>query len=145
MIILRRVLQATDGLGPAIASAVEQSLPKSIESRAAQILGWLLVAALVVAIGLLISLFRPADPYVSTVLSLPGNAERGQAIFQINCAGCHGPEGRGLVGPDLANVSNRKSRKDLIRQVTTGETPPMPKFQPSPETMADLLSYLGTR
>ncbi|ABB57508.1 c-type cytochrome [Synechococcus elongatus] len=144
MIILRHVLQTTDSLSPAIASAVEQSLSKSIESRAAQTLGWLLATAVMVAIGLVVTLIRPADPYVSTVLNLPGNAERGQAIFQINCAGCHGPEGRGLVGPDLANVSNRKSRKDLIRQVTTGETPPMPKFQPSPETMADLLRYLET-
>nr|AZB72916.1 cytochrome c [Synechococcus elongatus PCC 11801] len=144
MIILRHVLRARNGLGPAIASAVEQSLSKVIEPRAAQVLGWIAAGVVVIAIGLLLTFFRPTDPYVSTVLTLTGDTERGQAIFQINCAGCHGLEGRGLVGPDLANVSNRKSRKDLILQVTTGETPPMPKFQPSPETMADLLSYLET-
>jgi len=31
---------------------------------------------------------------------------------------------------------------DLIRQVTSGQTPPMPQFQPSPQEMADLLKYL---
>lgn len=144
MIILRHVLKAIDRLGPAIASAVEQSLSKPIEPRAAQVLGWIAAGVIILALGFLLTAFRPTDPYVSTVLTLTGDTEQGQAIFQINCAGCHGLEGRGLVGPDLANVSNRKSRKDLIRQVTAGETPPMPKFQPSPETMADLLSYLET-
>ncbi|NER30629.1 MAG: cytochrome c, partial [Symploca sp. SIO1C4] len=36
----------------------------------------------------------------------------------------------------------RKSKISLIHQVTDGKTPPMPKFQPSPQEMADLLSYL---
>jgi hypothetical protein len=30
----------------------------------------------------------------------------------------------------------------LIHQVTSGETPPMPQFQPSAQEMADLLKYL---
>ncbi|MEK0196099.1 cytochrome c, partial [Microcoleus anatoxicus PTRS1] len=38
--------------------------------------------------------------------------------------------------------SERKSEFDLIRQVTSGQTPPMPQFQPSPQEMADLLIYL---
>jgi hypothetical protein len=32
----------------------------------------------------------------------------------------------------------------LIQQITSGQTPPMPKFQASPQEMADLLSYLKT-
>jgi mono/diheme cytochrome c family protein len=48
----------------------------------------------------------------------------------------------GKVGPSLKNVSTRKSRIGLIEQVISGNTPPMPKFQPSPQEMADLLSYL---
>ncbi|RDH51814.1 cytochrome C, partial [Mastigocladus laminosus WC112] len=31
-----------------------------------------------------------------------------------------------------------------IHQVISGDTPPMPKFQPSAKEMADLLSYLET-
>jgi len=83
-----------------------------------------------------------ADPYLRQVLSLPGNVEMGHAMFQMNCAGCHGMEANGKVGPSLLGVSSRRSRIGLIHQVTSGATPPMPKFQASPQEMADLLSYL---
>lgn len=85
---------------------------------------------------------QASDPYVKSVLSLPGDAVRGHAIFQINCAGCHGIEADGRVGPSLSGISKRKSRIKLIDQVTSGKTPPMPQFQPSSQEMADLLSYL---
>ncbi|MCY7406042.1 MAG: cytochrome c, partial [Alkalinema sp. CAN_BIN05] len=39
-------------------------------------------------------------------------------------------------------VSHRKSQAALIEQVISGKTPPMPQFQPNPQEMADLLSYL---
>ncbi|NEQ97845.1 MAG: cytochrome c, partial [Cyanothece sp. SIO2G6] len=48
----------------------------------------------------------------------------------------------GAVGPSLHEVSERRTRVGLIKQVVSGQTPPMPQFQPSPEEMADLLSYL---
>ena len=82
------------------------------------------------------------DPYVQTVLSLTGSRDRGHAIFQMNCAGCHGWEAHGKVGPTLQGISQRKSRRQLIDQVTGGKTPPMPQFQPTDREMADLLSYL---
>ncbi len=83
-----------------------------------------------------------SDPYVKNVLSLTGNHVQGHAIFQINCAGCHGLEADGRVGPSLQGVSKHKSHYGLIHQVISGDTPPMPKFQPSPQEMADLLSFL---
>ena len=89
-----------------------------------------------------VQMVQASDPYVKSVLSLPANPEQGHAIFQINCAGCHGLEANGLVGPSLQAVSKRKSRYRLIYQVISGETPPMPKFQPSGQEMADLLGYL---
>lgn len=89
-------------------------------------------------------LIQISDPYVSTVLSLTGDSRRGHDMFQINCAGCHGLQADGKVGPSLQHVSKRKSNISLIHQVTSGQTPPMPKFQPSPQEMADLLSYLET-
>ena len=107
----------------------------------------LIVLAIVLAV--LVAIFsvhmiRVSDPYVKSVLSISGDPVQGQAIFQMNCAGCHGLQGDGSVGPSLQKVSKRKSRFGLIHQVTSGETPPMPQFQPSAETMADLLSYLET-
>ncbi|MGL5078833.1 MAG: c-type cytochrome [Waterburya sp.] len=84
-----------------------------------------------------------SDPYTQAVLSLEGDPQRGLAIFQINCAGCHNLQADRNVGPRLENISKHKSQRDLIRQVTSGRTPPMPKFQPSKQEMADLLSYLA--
>lgn len=83
-----------------------------------------------------------SDPYTQSVLENSGDVLRGNSIFQINCAGCHGWQAEGNVGPSLYNVSRRKSPGQLIHQVVSGATPPMPKFQPTPQEMADLLKYL---
>jgi mono/diheme cytochrome c family protein len=88
--------------------------------------------------------WQHSDPYVQAVESINGDAVRGNAIFQMNCAGCHGTLANGRVGPSLLKVSSRRSPLSLIDQVTSGNTPPMPKFQASPAEMADLLSYLKT-
>lgn len=107
------------------------------------------IAIAVIAMGLAILLgifgwqrFQASDPYIQAVLTSPGDPVQGHAIFQINCAGCHGLEADGRIGPSLKEISTRKSRVSLIQQVISGKTPPMPKFQPSPQTMADLLEYL---
>lgn len=89
-------------------------------------------------------LHQISDPYINEVLSLEGNVERGKAMFEINCAGCHGLQADGSVGPNLHHVQKHKSKIGLIHQVTSGQTPPMPKFQPTSQEMADLLSYLET-
>jgi mono/diheme cytochrome c family protein len=89
-----------------------------------------------------IDIWRMSDPYVKRVLSVKGNATQGQAIFQMNCSGCHGLQAEGIVGPTLIGISKRKTRERIIHQVISGETPPMPQFQPSAEEMANLLKYL---
>jgi mono/diheme cytochrome c family protein len=102
-----------------------------------------LAVILVVLIAVLgVHQFRRSDPYLQSVLALTGDPVQGQVIFQLNCAVCHGIQGQGLVGPSLSHVAARKSRVGIIEQVISGKTPPMPQFQPSPETMADLLEYL---
>lgn len=100
------------------------------------------IALLVVASLVGVYLYRLSDPYIQDVLALQGDSVTGHAIFEINCAGCHGVDADGHVGPSLQHVSKRKSKMSLIQQVVSGDTPPMPKFQPSPQEMADLLSYL---
>jgi len=87
-------------------------------------------------------LSQASSPYLQEVLTLSGNLNRGKAIFQANCGVCHGLNGQGNIGPNLATVSQRKSRIQLIEQVIGGKTPPMPKFQPNVQDMADLLVYL---
>lgn len=108
-----------------------------------RLLLWVMAVLLItftIALGLYFH--QISDPYVREVLSLPGDLERGSDIFQINCAVCHGIKADGSVGPSLRHVSKRKSRVGLIHQVVSGETPPMPKFQPTSKDMTDLLSYL---
>ncbi len=80
--------------------------------------------------------------YVRKVLKIKGDAQQGAAIFQMNCAVCHGVQANGNVGPSLRSVSAHKSPQGLIEQVIGGNTPPMPQFQPTVQEMADLLSYL---
>jgi mono/diheme cytochrome c family protein len=122
----------------------DQPLVKSDSSLQSILVIALLVSILVILAVFGITQVRQADPYVQGVLARVGDASQGQAIFQLNCAGCHGLTGDGKVGPSLKNVSDRKSRRGLIQQVISGKTPPMPQFQPSPQEMADLLSYLET-
>ncbi len=108
-----------------------------------------LVAALAtlaaVACILLVVVLLPAarsDPYTRQTLELTGSATDGGRLFRLNCAGCHGLAAQGLVGPDLHGVGRRKNDRQLIQQVVSGRTPPMPSFQPEPQAMADLLAFL---
>jgi mono/diheme cytochrome c family protein len=102
----------------------------------------LLAAACVVVVLVLVLPAARSDPYTRSTLQLSGSAERGEQLFLINCAGCHGIAAQGLVGPNLHGVSSRKNNRQLIQQVVSGRTPPMPRFQPEPQAMADLLAYL---
>jgi mono/diheme cytochrome c family protein len=108
---------------------------------------WLVVAMLLIAVGIAfwrVQALGAQDPYMQSVLQKVGDANRGQEIFQMNCATCHGLAAAGEVGPDLREVSQRKSSVALIQQVISGKTPPMPQFQPNEKDMADLLSFLKT-
>ena len=82
------------------------------------------------------------DPYTQAVLVLDGDPGQGGRLFRINCAGCHGLAAQGLVGPNLHGVTDRKNDSQLVQQVISGKTPPMPKFELDPQDMADLISLL---
>ncbi len=102
------------------------------------------IAIMLIVFAIILSLYfnRVSDPYIQEVFSLKGDIVKGHAIFTINCSACHGLQADGVVGPSLHHVSRRKSRVNLIYQVTSGETPPMPQFLPNSQEMADLLSFL---
>lgn len=116
-----------------------------IEVLIRRLAGVALATMLVIALWIFVlPKLNVQDPYVETVLSLKGDPARGEAIFVYNCAGCHAWQASSQVGPSLQAVSQRKSEIGIIHQVISGKTPPMPKFQPSTQDMADLLSYLET-
>ncbi|MFN9435618.1 MAG: c-type cytochrome [Planctomycetota bacterium] len=60
-----------------------------------------------------------SGPDLASVLTamerLPGNTERGAALFQSKCALCHG--GQSALGPSLSGVAKRFSREDLARAI----------------------------
>jgi len=82
------------------------------------------------------------NKYIIETLELNGSAEEGDALFKINCVGCHGISARGLVGPDLHSITQRFNDIEIIKQVTGGLTPPMPSFEIDPVNMSNLLKYL---
>jgi mono/diheme cytochrome c family protein len=82
------------------------------------------------------------DPYIRASLDLQGSTEHGGQLFRINCAGCHGLAGQGLVGPKLVGITDQRKDPALVHQIISGETPPMPSFQIEPQSMADLIAYL---
>lgn len=105
----------------------------------------LVLVAIALAIGLgfgIVRYIQASDPYIHEVLTLEGDVARGEAIFQMNCAVCHGIAATGEVGPTLVSISGHRTKVSLIKQVISGQTPPMPQFQPDPQAMADLLGYL---
>ena len=82
------------------------------------------------------------NKYIIETLALNGSADEGDALFKINCVGCHGITARGLVGPDLHSITRRLNDKEIIKQVTGGLTPPMPSFEIDTVNMSNLLKYL---
>ena len=80
--------------------------------------------------------------YILITLELTGSDKEGDAIFKMNCVGCHGITARGLVGPDLHSITQRLNDKEIIKQVIEGRTPPMPSFEIDPQNMSNLLTYL---
>jgi mono/diheme cytochrome c family protein len=120
------------------------SLPAVASTRTSAFSGLLIaVLALSLLIAALVGL--PAlrsDPYTRSTLALSGSVDNGGRLFRLNCAGCHGLAAQGLVGPNLHGVDRRKNDRQLIQQVVSGRTPPMPRFQPEPQAMADLLAFL---
>jgi len=55
------------------------------------------------------------NKYIIETLELNGSAEEGDALFKINCVGCHGITARGLVGPDLHSITQRLNDKQIIK------------------------------
>ena len=82
------------------------------------------------------------NDYIIKTLKIDGSSQEGDALFKVNCVGCHGITARGLVGPDLHSITQRLNDKEIIKQVTGGLTPPMPSFEIDPANMSNLLKYL---
>lgn len=81
------------------------------------------------------------DSALSSIEALDGDAAAGQALYEANCASCHGTDGTGGSGPDLVEEAPPKS--EVIELVYYGEDA-MPAFADSLEDqeIADITAYV---
>jgi disulfide bond formation protein DsbB len=102
---------------------------------------------------------RPAAPPTATLP--PGEATRGKQLYTQGCAGCHGPDARGLpgLGKDMTTSAFVKSQTDtqlvaFIKQgrpandpanTTRVEMPPRGGIPTLTDAqLADIVAYLRT-
>ena len=68
----------------------------------------------------------------------PPNAGRGRAVYEAQCAACHGRDGTGgQIGPSLRDERLRRSAGE-IRAAIVNPEPPMPKLFPARLSAADV-------
>ena len=65
---------------------------------------------------------------LSASLALPVFAQDGGATFKTKCAACHGPEGRGKIGPALKGTALTADEiTDLLTKGNDAKKPPHKK------------------
>lgn len=74
----------------------------------------------------------------------PGEPD-GEAIYQTNCAGCHGVEGEGGNGPPLQGIGEAHSIEELVEVITNGRGG-MPAWEGrlTPEEIDAVATYVST-
>jgi mono/diheme cytochrome c family protein len=101
------------------------------------------IVVAVVALGFFVMLFanQPGDGGGAT------DSAPGATIFSESCAGCHGADGAGGVGPKLAGqvVDDFPDAADEIAVVTNGRRS-MPSFEGTltPEEIEQVVEYTRT-
>jgi len=88
---------------------------------------------------------QPANAVsVTSTDALQGDAKRGHALFDHNCAPCHGDDARGDEGPNLHNLAKTDARiTTLIKGGVKGEMPSFAKKFSDADVQA-LIAYLRT-
>ena len=65
---------------------------------------------------------------VCFAVAQPALAQDGAATFKAKCAGCHGPEGQGKIGPALKGTSLSSDQiANLLKQGDDAKKPPHKK------------------
>ncbi|MFZ0197802.1 MAG: cytochrome c [Candidatus Sulfotelmatobacter sp.] len=65
---------------------------------------------------------------IAVSVSMPAFAQDGAATFKAKCAGCHGPEGQGKIGPALKGTSLTADQiTELLTKGNDAKKPPHKK------------------
>ena len=111
---------------------------------------WVAVAAFIVFVVLLFTNKPTAPAAAPPAVIAASNGIDAAALYGTNCAGCHGGDGSGGIGPRLAGqvVKDFPNATDQEAFVSAGRRP-MPAFgnRLSPEEITAIVAYtraLGT-
>jgi mono/diheme cytochrome c family protein len=69
-------------------------------------------------------------------------AKDGASIYKSKCAGCHGSQGEGKIGPKLAGTS--MSEDDIVKALTTGGLSKAPHTKPFKGANAENAKQVAT-
>jgi len=106
------------------------------------------VVALVAVAAFVLALFVNGPDAGGGSASSGGAGAPGQAIFEANCASCHGADGSGGLGPQLSDGAVVDAFPDAADEeaVVTDGRGAMPSFEGrlSPEEIAQVVEYTRT-
>jgi mono/diheme cytochrome c family protein len=88
-----------------------------------------------------LAMWHPFSPSAPAAAAPPGDAGRGAAVYAATCAGCHGPDASGEVGPALRGSG--LTAEDVEAVVATGRGT-MPAGLVSGQDLADVAAYIAT-
>ncbi len=87
-----------------------------------------------------------AGPTPQGALLAGGAAARGSALFATHCIGCHGPEGRGGIGPSLSSPSFLAMASDQFLRETISlgrhHTAMPASYDLTPQDVSSLVAYI---
>ncbi len=87
----------------------------------------------------------PVSAAAATPVEPAAQLAAGQTLYASHCAGCHGAEGKGGVGPDLsiAGYKYGRSHDEVLTSIRDGRPGGMPAFgnQLSPAQLNDLVAF----
>jgi mono/diheme cytochrome c family protein len=75
------------------------------------------------------------------VATLTADAAAGKAVYDANCAGCHGPQGKGGIGKSLFPDFNGLTTDEVATVVLNGQGLMGAKATLSDQQVADLIAH----
>ena len=99
----------------------------------------LLVTVTLATFGL--AKWHPFSPAAVPAASVAGDATRGRHVFVVNCAGCHGMDATGGIGPSLHGIG--LTAADVGQIVASGRGV-MPADVVTGQEAADVAAYVAS-